>query len=268
MMKAVIAALILLAALLRPVLAAEPPAAASAELLAESMRQGKLSDGFEARMSVATVLPGGRHLPLFKLAVIGQFGAESERLLIRGISPDRVRDRFFAAERRSDGEIRSVSFAGSTAAGRALADPFAKLLDSGLTIWDMFSPWWNWPKQELGATERIAGRNCSIVRSQADSPATAIQEVVSCVDRDAGLSLRTQLFDGRHALIRTIFVVQTVRRESGATAASRLLITGAGSPTTEIDIYSGDEHYRVPADTFAALEHHPAANSEGARRSP
>jgi hypothetical protein len=258
MMKVVIAALmILLAAPLRPVLAAEPAAADSAALLVEAMRQGKLSDGFEARMSVATVLPNGRRLPNCKLAVIGQFGVESERLLIRGISPDKVRDLFFAAERRADGEIRSMAFAGNAAARGAQTDPFANVLQSGLTMWDMLSPWWNWQKQELGGTERIAGSDCSIVRSQADSAAAAIREVVSCVDRDAGLSLRTQLFDGRHALIRTIFVVQTVRRESGATAARRLLITGAGNTTTEIDLYSGDEHYRVPADTFVPLDARP-----------
>ena len=257
MRKAAIAALLLLAPPPGPVLAAEPPPAASAAPLAEAMRQGKRSDGFEARMRVATVLPDGRRLPQCKLAVIGQSGADGERLLIRGISPDRVRDLFFAAERRADGEIRSIAFAGDAASRSAQADSFANLLGSGLSLWDLLSPWWNWQQQEFGGTERIGGRDCSIVRSLSDSPASAIREVVSCVDRDAGLALRTQLFDGRHALVRTIFVVQTMRRESGATAARRLLITGVGNATTEIDFYSGDEHYRVPADAFVPLDPRP-----------
>jgi hypothetical protein len=259
MMKTAGPLLILLATFARPLLGAEPPAAPSSAALAEAMRQARYSDGFEARMNISTVKADGRRLASFKLAVIGQFDAARQRLLIRGISPDKVRHRFLAAERSADGRIRSIEYGEPISAGIAEADPFAKLFESGPVIWDMFAPWWNWPKQSLGTTEQIAGRDCTIVRSQSDAAISPIREVISCVDKDAGLSLRTQLFDSRRALVRTITVEQTMRKESGTMAAKRMSITGADNSVTEVEVYGGDEHYAIAAGTFAPLGPQPAA---------
>jgi hypothetical protein len=241
----------LLAMLACPAYGAESSAATA---LAESMRQARLSNGFEARMNVAVVKPDGRRAMPLKIAVIGQVGKERQRLLIRGISPEVVRNRYFAAEKTADGRIRAIEYGGEGSAGVAEASPLERLFDSGLVIWDMFGPWWNWPKQELDGTERIAGRDCTLVRSQTDSVTSPIREVVSCVDRDARLSLRTQFFDRRHALIRTISVERTTRLGSGATAAKKLSVTEADKSATEIEVYSGDEEYLIGADTFNKLD--------------
>jgi len=251
-------ALLLLAALACPGYAAEPPAILSAAALAGLMRQASYSDGFEARMDITTAKPGGQRTAPVKLAVIGQFGAERQRLLIRGISPDKVRNHFFAAEKGIDGRIRSVEY-GEHIPGIKEADPFAKVFDTGLVIWDMLVPWWNWPKQSLGGTEQIAGRYCFIVHSQAGADASPMRKAVSCVDRDAGISLRTQLFDGRRTPVRTISVTQTVGKESGMMAAKELSVTDADNSTTWAEIYGGDEHYSIAADTFAALDSLPVA---------
>ncbi len=237
---------------------AEPLATASPSELAESMRQARYSEGFEARMNISTVKPDGRRSASFKLAVIGQFAADRQRLLIRGISPDKVRHRFFAAERSAEGRIRSIEYGESSSDDIAEVHPLTKLFDSDLVIWDMFGSWWSWPKQSLAGTEQIAGRNCTLVRSQSDAAISPIREVVSCVDRDARLSLRTQLFDSRRALIRTISVEQTMRKESGLMAARRMSIVGADNSLTEVDVYGGDEHYLIAADAFAPLGARPA----------
>lgn len=250
MSKVAASLLSLCAALACPAYGAE----LSATALAETMRQARLSNGFEARMDVAAIKPNGRRAMPFKIAAIGQIGNEKQRLLIRGISPEAVRNRYFAAEKTADGRIRAIEYGGEGSAGVAETSPTGRLFDSGLVIWDMFGPWWNWPKQELGGTERIAGRECTLVRSQTDAVNSPIREVVSCVDKEARLSLRTQLFDRRHTLIRTISVKLTTRLGAGATAAKKLSVTEADKAVTEIDVYSGDEEYLIGADTFIKLD--------------
>jgi hypothetical protein len=252
--------LLLFATLVRPGYGAEPAVITSPAALAESMRQARFSDGFEVRMNLSTVQPDGRHSPLLKLAVIGQLSIERERLLFRGISPDKVRNRFFAAEKRANSEIRSITYGEHVSGSLVEATPFTKVFDSDLVVWDMFAPWWNWPKQSLGGTEQIAGHDCTIVRSQSDAGISPIREVISCVDENARLSLRTQLFDGQHALVRTISVEQTMRKESGVMAAKRMSITGVDNSITEVAVYSGDEHYRITADTFSSFDSRPAIN--------
>ena len=242
-----------------PGFGAEPSTILSAAALAESMRQASYSDGFEERMNITTVNSEGHRSVPIKLAVIGQFGTERQRLLIRGISPANVRDRFVFAERHADGWMSSNEYGAHIARGNVEVDLFTQLFGTKLVIWDMFSPWWHWPKQSLGGTEKIDGRNCIIVRSQSDSKNYPIPEVVSCVDKDAGLSLKTQLFDGRHKLIRTISVVQMVGKESGAMAAKEVSIKGPDNSVTEAELYSGDEHYSITADTFPTFNSHPIA---------
>ena len=259
-MTRAITALLLLAALVRPSYSAEPAVITSSEALAESMRKARFSDGFEVRMNVSKVQPDGHRFPPLKLAVIGQISIERERLLFRGISPDKVRNRFFAAEKRATGDIRSIAYDEHISGSLVEAAPFTKVFDTDLVIWDMFAPWWSWPKQSVGGTEQIAGHDCTIVRSQSDAGISPIREVISCVDESERLSLRTQLFDGHHTLVRTISVEQTMRKESGVSAATRMSITGIDKSITEVEVYSGDEHYRITVDTFSAFDSRSAIN--------
>ena len=242
--------LVLLAAGAHPAYCADPSPAAP---VAESMWQARQSAGFEARISVTLVLPDGRRTSPMKLAVIGQFGVDRQRLLIRGISPDKVRNRYIAAERTADGRIRSIEYAEPGSEGTTQADPFANLFESGLVIWDMLGSWWTWPKQIAAGSGQAAGHDCTLVRSQSDAGIYPIREVLSCVDPDAKLALRTQLFDSRGALVRAISVGQTMRKSSGAMAAKKLSITGRDNSVTEVEVYGGDEHYDITADTYAKL---------------
>lgn len=242
-----IAILLMLASFVLPANAAESSAAA----LVETMKQARLSDGFEARMEVAAIAPNGRRAMPFKLSVVGQVGKDRQRLRVRGISPDRVRGRYISAERNAAGRIEAIRYGDPVSGGIEKTDPATRLFDSGLVLWDMFGAWWNWPQQSIEGTDRIDGRTCTLVRSRTDDGASAVREVVSCVSGEGRLSLRTQLYDRRHALLRTISVKQTMRKESGALAAKRLSITEADRTVTEVEVYSGDEHYLVSPDTFA-----------------
>lgn len=234
---------------------AEPGAPVSASALAELMKQAMHSEGFEARLSIFITKANGAHPPPFKLAVIGQFVAGKQRLLIRGISPESVHDRFIAAERGSDGLIRARAYRGQAASEPVELDPFSKIFDSGLTVWDMFGLWWSWPKQSLEGIERINGRECTRIRSITDDKSIAVREVESCVDQQAKISLRTKLFDSKHALIRATSVEKVVRkRKGGGMAAKKLSITDAGGVLTDVEVYAGDEQYEISADTFSALD--------------
>ena len=228
----------------------------SAAALAETMRLARYSDGFEARMNVSAFKADGQRSASFRLAMIGQVGDGGQRLVIRGITPDKVRNRFVAAEKGAGGTIRAIAYTDVSTGGTEKFDSAMKLFDSGMVLWDMFASWWNWGKQTLVEKDVVAGRGCIVVRSQTDENTAPIREVVSCVDKEAKLSLRTQLFDRQHALVRTITVERLVRKESGAMAAKRLTITGADDSVTEVEVYSGDEHYLITADTFATLDSH------------
>ncbi|WP_295444589.1 hypothetical protein [uncultured Thiodictyon sp.] len=234
------------------------PAACGDELapaaIAEAMRQARYSDGFAVRMNITLVAPTGqRSLPI-KLSIVGQMDAAGGRLVIRGIAPERIRNRFIAAERIGAGPIRAVAYRESAAAGCAQADPLMPVFDSNLVVWDLFAPWWSWPEPRMVGTARVAEDDCVNLRLRTDSTASPIREVVSCVDANRHLPLRTQLFDGRHTLVRTVVVDETMRQESGRIAARKFSITGADQAVSEIEVYSGDEDYHVPAGTFAALD--------------
>jgi len=250
--------LILLALLACPALTADAAETASTAALAASMKEAQRSSGFEARMSVSTAVAGVPHT--LKIAVVGQFTDERERLLIRGISPPEIRNRYVAAERSADGRITAIAYGENFAADHAEADPFAKLFGSELVLWDMFGAWWDWPRQTQGDLEASGGRDCIPVRSVSDAATAPIREVQSCVDPGGRLALKTQLYGSRHMLLRTISVEKTMRKDSGLKAAKRLTVAGVGASVSEIEVYSGDEHYAVPADTFARLEFAPAAN--------
>lgn len=240
--------------------AADPPQAGpSATMLAETMVQAGYSEGFEARLRLTTVNAyGHRTLPI-KLAIIGQANPDRQRLLIRGISPDNIHDRFIAIERLEDGRFRAMEYGAKGADGNPKVDLFAKLFDTGIVIWDMFSPWWHWPIQKLEGVKQLAGRGCALVRSQYGPGKAPIQEAVSCVDKEAGLSLETQLFDGQKKLLRTISVMQMITKENKTMAAKQVLITEADATVTEAELYSGDENYVITPDTFPAFYSLPIA---------
>src|SRR5664279_4445915 len=98
MIKIGSAVFIVLAAIACPGYGVEPSASFSATEFAESMKQARYSDGFEVRMKVTTVDSDGRRSEPIKLAIIGQITSDQERLLVSGISPDKVRNRSLAAE--------------------------------------------------------------------------------------------------------------------------------------------------------------------------
>ena len=228
-------------------------AEADAAAFAEAMKQVRRSDGFEARMNVSVFKADGQHLTTFKFAVIGQIGKDKQRVLIRGITPETVRARYIAAERGADGRIRAIGYTNTADAGTTRFDPGSGLFGSGVVLWDMFAPWWNWPRQEWVESRMSGTQGCSAIRSQSDGNAP-VREVVSCIDRAGKLSLNTQLYGRQHKLLRSIAVERTMRKESGALAAKKLTITEADGTVTEVEVYSGDENYLVTADTFAALD--------------
>jgi hypothetical protein len=134
-------------------------------------------------------------------------------------------------------------------------DSDARLFDSGLVLWDMFSPWWNWRRQALLAGERINGRECVTIRSSTDDKNSIVREVESCVDVSARLSLRTRLYDAHHVLIRTVLVGKTIQKaDASMQAAKKMTMTDAEGVTTQVEVYSGDEQYQIAADAFAALD--------------
>ncbi|MDX8400765.1 MAG: outer membrane lipoprotein-sorting protein [Gallionellaceae bacterium] len=227
------------------------PAAISAQEIAESMSRAKYSNGFEVRMNVFVTKANGAHPLPMKLAIIGKMAADKQRLSIRGITPKAIRGHFVAAERI--GGVRAIKF--QTTNNSSELDPNTQLFDSGLVIWDMFSPWWGWSKQILEGRERINKHDCERIRSRTNDLRSAVREVESCVDIQNKISLRTRLYDSQHVLLRTTSVQSFMRKSQGLLAAKKLTIVGADQSKTEIRIYSGDEEYQVTAETFAALEH-------------
>jgi hypothetical protein len=174
-----------------------------------------------------------------------------------------VRDRFVAAERDASGRVRALQYVKPLADGVAEADPYARLFGSELVVWDMLSPWWDWPQQSAAGTGAGAGRDCSVVRSQASVPTAHVREVLSCVDTALGLALKTELLDARRAPVRATAVEQVLRNVSGVAFVKRMTITSADKSATEVEIYAGDENYAIAADTFAALDAHPPAGTQG-----
>jgi hypothetical protein len=226
----------------------------SAAAVADTMKQAKYSPGFEARLNVFVTQANGAHPEPFKVAVIGQMSADNQRLLVRGISPDAVRGRYVAAGRGSDGHINAVAY--RTADKYAAVDPNARLFNSGLVAWDMFTPWWSWSQQTLGGTDQINGRECRKIRSATDDASGSVREVESCVDLTAKLSLRTRLYDNRHALLRTTTVAAVMHKgDGGRLIAKKLVITDASHTRTEVEVYAGDDQYEISAETFAVLDH-------------
>lgn len=238
---------------------AEEPVASA---LVSTVRQARLSQGFEVRMSLSVIQPDGARAVPVRLAIIGQIGIERQRLLIRGISPEAVRNRLIVAERAADGRVQAFEYQAGNV-GEVATDPYRRLYNSGLVVWDMFAPWWDWQTQTLGATRQISGRECRQLRSVAEASAGEIAEVLSCVNETARLALGTELLDAHRRPLRTLTVQHLMRKASGAMTAKKLTVTEADRTVTEIEIYAGDEHYEIAPDTFARLD---ARAADGKRR--
>lgn len=226
----------------------------SANDLVKAVRAQRSSEGFEARLQVVTTDSAGRRGAPMRLAVIGQFETNRLRLLFRAIAPGELRDRTIVAELTPDGRIVATERSTAEPSEAKTADPYAALFGSGLVVWDLLAPWWYWPGQFLEGTGTFFGQKCEIVRSRLRAAPTPISEAVSCVRRDALLSLSTRLVDGRGEVVRTILLTQTARRESGALTPRRFTVAASNGSVTQVEIYSADEHHPIDATTFAMLD--------------
>ena len=204
-------------------------------------------------MTISVTKSGGVHAAPIKVAVIGQLGPGRQRLLVKGISPDSVRDRFVAVERKPGGSIRAIQYDGASE-NVSDFDPFANLFETGVVVWDLLSPWWQWPLQRIVGTDHRDGKDCTVVRSRNADALSPIAEVVSCVELGSRLALRTQFFDAHGTLLRTKELGQIVHTASGSVVAKTLSIKGRNNSVTEIDVYGGDEQYSIRADTFSRLD--------------
>ncbi|MEI7841583.1 MAG: hypothetical protein WCI39_01005 [Gallionellaceae bacterium] len=226
-----------------------------AHSIAAMMQQAKYSNGFEARLNISVTKANGAQAFPLKLAVIGQVAADKQRVVIRGISPDWVREQYFAVEQLQDGRIKAVQYQTAKMAEFSPFDVNAKLLESNLVAWDMLSPWWGWPTQIFAGRGYINGRDCINIRSINNNKNAAIREVESCVDQQAKVSLKTRLFGAQQQLLRMTTVVKLMAKgEEGAMIAKKLTIQEAGKMRTEIEVYAGDDQYQVSPETFAALD--------------
>ena len=237
--------------------AAAARGAESAAQLVEAMRAARVSAGFEIRLTVrapGTGSPGGTT----RLALIGQSDAEHDRLLVRAIAPAWLRDRAIVSERLGE-RIVATAFGPDAAAAPMPADPTAGLFGSGLVVWDLMAPWWNWPDQVAGPARAVAGHACTELRSRPDPhEAGVVREVVSCVDPRIGLAWLTLLFDDRHQLLRSIEVTRDMRTQGGAAAARSATITDGDGGVTLVDVYGGDEQYQIRPHTFDTAPAAPA----------
>lgn len=241
-------------------------AVASAAALVEAMASARASEGFELRMTLTPVpaapaTPAAAPPETIKVAVIGRADAAGERVLVRGLAPERVRDAVVMAA-RVDARVTSRVTAGANAReGSTAVAPEARLFGTDLVTWDLLAPWWAWPDAQVTGTAEVGGHACTEVRSRAPAGPAAgadgagtVAEVLSCVDARRGLAWRTRLYDRRHRLLRDIVVEREIRTQAGTSAAKVATITAADGRTTRVEVYAGDEHHRIEPGTFAALE--------------
>ncbi|MBI4986519.1 MAG: hypothetical protein HZC24_14555 [Rhodocyclales bacterium] len=240
-----------LALIAAPCAAIDEPA--SAAVLVETMKQARHSDGFEARLAITSGAADKAAARPVKVALIGQITAERRRFLVRGIAPERIRDRYVVAAQDAAGRVEAYEY-GPHVAGPVPLDPLSRLFDSEFVIWDLFGAWWDWPQQALSGSGSVEDRDCQWVRSR-PAVRSPIKEVASCVDRDRALALSTKIYDGQQGLLRTIRVDKLMRKGNGGGAmAKKMTVSAAHGPLTEIEVYGGDENYQVTPETFDVLE--------------
>ncbi len=229
----------------------EAIASRSASELVDAMRAARDSDGFEIRITLRMQSAGSATEPT-RLALIGQSGEEQGRLLVRAIAPAGIRDRSIVSERVGD-RVQSTAYAADATSAATPADPMAEIFGTGLVVWDLMAPWWNWPEQVDEGPQTVNGHSCNQVRSRPDRrDVSPVREALSCVDARIGLAWKTMLFDGHRHLLRSIEVTRSIRTQAGYSAAKSASITDAQGGVTLVDVYSGDEHYRIGPQTFDA----------------
>ena len=220
--------------------------------IAGNMQAVRLSDGFSARMNVAVIEANGKRQVPFKLSIIGQLNSEHRRLLLRVVAPAGIQHNRIVAEIKN-GKVVAAAY--TEAPGAPVAD-FAEdqdIFDSGLRLWDMFAPWWDWPEQKVIGTANIRGLPCMLVRSAENPVADHARSVVSCIDTSRKISLRTEIWGPDNKLLRTIEVIGTQRRDSGITVAKKVQRKDYSGRITESEVYSGDENYEVSDVMFSRL---------------
>ncbi len=229
----------------------EAIASRSASQLVDAMRTARASEGFEIRIALR-VQSADIPMEPTRISLIGQSGDERARLLARAISPAGLRDRSIVSERVGD-HVQSTAFAPDATSASTPADPMAGIFGTGLVAWDLLAPWWNWPEQVDEGPETAGGHACTQVRSRPDRrDGSPVREVLSCVDAGNGLAWSTTLFDGHHHVLRSIEVTRSIRTQAGYSAVRSASITDAHGGVTLVEVYSGDEHYRIRPQTFDA----------------
>jgi len=247
-----VASLSLLSCVLNLVACADAQELPSAREIAAAMKASSLSAGFQLRMRISGT---DSDLPrTLKLAIIGQFEPDRARLAFRVVAPETLRNQSIVAQYRSGTQPSAAHYGERGDAGDLAIDPYARLFDAQLVPADMFAVWWDWPQQTLGESMRIDGRDCTVVHSRSGTQSGPLREVDSCVDFKGKLALRTQIFAAGHAMLRTITVEKTMRKEDGSLAARRLTVKAADGAWSTAEVYDGDEHYRASAANFPGLD--------------
>ena len=232
-----------------PIADADADAGAS---LARAMREAHVSDGFEVRMSVSILEPDGDRRAPYRVAVVGQASGDGGWISVRPLVRQAGQAVNVVARLDAEGAVRAVRLNGRSGAPAVAIDPYADRTLDGLSVWEMLSPWWQWPQQTLQGETQIAGRTCSLITSRA-TPDAIVRSVASCVDTRGRIALRTDLLDARGERLRRIEVTQVIRNARGSLNPKRILITEPGRAGVELDLYAGDEHYVVDREAFPAL---------------
>ena len=220
--------------------------------IVQDVLQNLRSDGFQVRMQVAVTNADRRIHPPLKVTVIGERKAAQQRLLVRGISPQGIRNLTFAA--RAKPGLPLLALTSDTHGETDASDPFSYLFDSGITLWDLMTPWWRWPEQQMIGNDDVDGHASVLIRSRIRSSSSSIAEVLSYVDQEEAFSWKTEIFDHNHRLLRTISVKRALRSEAGVLAAKKMVIDLPGKSSSDIQVYSGDEHYHITPETFALID--------------
>ncbi|MEO8921839.1 MAG: hypothetical protein ABI330_03255 [Caldimonas sp.] len=228
-------------------------AAVDGASIARTMREARYSHGFEARLAVSTVAPDDRRGTTLRVAVIGRSLADASSVVVRSLVRLVGQPASVVARLQADGTVHAVRVESSATGPAVTIDPVADRPFAGLSIWDMLTPWWQWPRQALHGHANVGGRDCSLVTSSGAGP-LAVRSVVSCIDLDGRIALRTDLFDANGERLRRIEVTQTMRNSKGSLSPKKIRITEPGQAPLEVDVYAGDEHYVIDPGAFSVLD--------------
>jgi len=221
-------------------------------VIIDAMKSASYSRGFEVRLKISTT--NSDRVDVIKVSVIGEFLSTRKRLLIRGISPISIFNHLVVAEQIGTDTYKIVESDGKTEDRKIRSDPFVKIFSSDLILWDFFEPWWQWPKQIIGSKKYVDSHECTSIKSQTENQKLPVREIVSCIDSEGKISLHTEFYDGHHRLLRTVEVEKTMVKESLTKVAKVMSVCAMADVKSVIELYGGDEHYEINADTFSLLE--------------